>query len=95
MGADSAEADCFTTLGSRLGSPRLSDTTAVSGAEPMFGVTPKSVWARREMAARRGELRRRAHEKSPTRRCVLSLNYLMGRRLLLAEKIHRVLRNPA
>ena len=41
MGADSAEVDRFTNMGSRCSSPRLSDTTAASGAGPMSSVTPR------------------------------------------------------
>ena len=43
MGADSAEVDCFTPMGSRCSSPQLSDTTAASGAGPMSGVTPEGI----------------------------------------------------
>ena len=50
MDADSAEVDRFTNTGSRCSSPRLSDTTAASGAGPMSGVTPESV--RREVTRR-------------------------------------------
>lgn len=67
MGANSAGVDCFTTVGSRCRSPRLSDTTEVSGvfAGPLSGVAPESVWVGREMAVHHGRSRRSAHDKGP------------------------------
>lgn len=51
MGADSAGVDCFSTLGSRCRSPRLSDTTEVSGvfAGPLSGVAPKGISEKSDM----------------------------------------------
>ena len=65
MSADSAEADCFTTMGSHWGSPRLSDTATASGAGPKSGVTPERVLVGREMAVHHGRSRRSAHEEGP------------------------------